>query len=295
MVNNKRLELVCHRWRELCLMAARNEDKPVWVYVIFRKNHCSGHEKMTVNISFDGPIFWNRQVVYIYCCSCHFHEHEPMPMGKPEKEILPKNFTLTLGFRELTRFQFPLDSRSFEAPRISNNMYSSLQGPLMTLLRKFEHRVERVCIVDKPVDYSFLPDSFFSYMAKNMPRLEFIYLRELDLEKINRGTVVELAQHTALKKFIVHGCRNYEVLQDFKNLPQLLVVKGEIVGLKAMIGELDFDEPESASEASSQGKSKTVSSSESASEEPLSSNSKESSSTQLTAIEVGIQNVGVTD
>lgn len=225
-------------------MAARNEDKPVWVYVIFRKNHCSGHEKMTVNISFDGPIFWNRQVVYIYCCSCHFHEHE---------------------------------------------------GPLMTLLRKFEHRVERVCIVDKPVDYSFLPDSFFSYMAKNMPRLEFIYLRELDLEKINRGTVVELAQHTALKKFIVHGCRNYEVLQDFKNLPQLLVVKGEIVGLKAMIGELDFDEPESASEASSQGKSKTVSSSESASEEPLSSNSKESSSTQLTAIEVGIQNVGVTD
>ncbi|KIH46316.1 hypothetical protein ANCDUO_23633 [Ancylostoma duodenale] len=84
--------------------ATRAETKPVWVYVIFRKNHCSGHEKMTVNISFDGPIFWNRQVAYIYCCSCHFDEHE------------------------------------------------------------------------------------------------FIYLRELDLEKINRATVVDLANHNTLKK-----------------------------------------------------------------------------------------------
>lgn len=42
----------------------------------------------------------------------------------------------------------------------------------MTLLKKFEHRVERVCIVDKPVDYPFLPDSFFSYMAKKMPKLQ---------------------------------------------------------------------------------------------------------------------------
>lgn len=32
---------------------------------------------MSVNVSFDGPIFWNRQVIYIYCCSCHFDEkHE---------------------------------------------------------------------------------------------------------------------------------------------------------------------------------------------------------------------------
>ncbi|VDM46079.1 unnamed protein product [Toxocara canis] len=238
-------------------MAARNEEKPVWVYVIFRKNHCSGHEKMTVNISFDGPIFWNRQVAYIYCCSCHFHEHE---------------------------------------------------GPLLALLRKFEHRVERVCIVDKPVDYAFLPDSFFSYMAKNMPRLQFIYLRELDLEKINRGTVVELAEHTSLKKVIVHGCRNYEVLQDFSNLPQLLVVKGEIVGLKvgmynryqklhelqAMIGDLDFEEPPNAATFKIQKTPKTSTSSESTSE-PSSSNSKQSSTSQLTAVEVGMQNVTVAD
>ena len=57
-------------------MAAHSEESPVWIYVIFRKNHSSGHEKMTVNISFDGPIFWNRQVAYIYCCSCHFDKHE---------------------------------------------------------------------------------------------------------------------------------------------------------------------------------------------------------------------------
>uniref|UniRef100_A0A0N5AU04 F-box/LRR-repeat protein n=1 Tax=Syphacia muris TaxID=451379 RepID=A0A0N5AU04_9BILA len=165
-------------------MAAHSEESPVWIYIIFRKNHTSGHEKMTVNISFDGPIFWNRQVAYIYCCSCHFDKHE---------------------------------------------------GPLMVLLKKFEHRVERVCIVDKPVDYPFLPDSFFSYMAKKMPKLQFIYLRQIDLEKINRATVVELAQHPVLKKVIVHGCRNYEVLQDFQNLPQLLLVKGEIVGLKVKL------------------------------------------------------------
>jgi hypothetical protein len=57
-------------------------------------------------------------------------------------------------------------------------------------------------------------------------------LRELDLEKINRATVERLSQHRHLKKLIVHQCRNYEVLQDFQNLPQLLVVKGEIQGLK---------------------------------------------------------------
>ncbi|CAI4233122.1 unnamed protein product [Auanema sp. JU1783] len=180
--------------------ASRQETKPVWIYIIFRKNHCSGHEKMTVNISFDGPIFWNRQVAYIYCCSCHFDEHE---------------------------------------------------GPLMSILHKFEQRVERVCLVDKPVDYPFLPDSLFSYMAKCMPKLQFIYLRELDLEKINRATVVELANHKHLKKVIVHGCRNYEVLQDFRNLPQLLVVRGEIVGLKAMIG--DFEEYPHSDGGGSQG------------------------------------------
>lgn len=171
---------------------------------------------MTVNISFDGPIFWNRQVAYIYCCSCHFDEHE---------------------------------------------------GPLMAILGKFEQRVERMCLVDRPVDYPFLPDSMFSYMAKCMPKLQFIYLRELDLEKINRATVVDLANHNTLKKVIVHGCRNYEVLEDFRNLPQLLVVRGEIIGLKAMLG--DFDEEQLAeSSPASQSLSQSISQSISDTSDP---------------------------
>ncbi|GMR32902.1 hypothetical protein PMAYCL1PPCAC_03097 [Pristionchus mayeri] len=204
-----RLERVSRTWRDQAMEVTRSETKPVWVYVIFRKNHCSGHEKMTVNISFDGPIFWNRQVAYIYCCSCHFDEHE---------------------------------------------------GPLMAILQKFEQRVERVCLVDKPIDYAFLPDHLFSYMAKSMPRLQFIYLRELNLEKINRGTVVELANHKLLKKVIVHGCQNYEVLEDFRNLPQLLVVKGEIIGLKAMLGDFDIDSTPSSGASDGQKDSMTSSS-----------------------------------
>ena len=42
----------------------------------------------------------------------------------------------------------------------------------MKILEKFESRVERVCLVDKPVDYPFLPDSLFSYMANKMPKLQ---------------------------------------------------------------------------------------------------------------------------
>ena len=69
----------------------------------------------------------------------------------------------------------------------------------------------------------------------NLP--QFVYLRELDLEKLNRATVEKLAKLKKLKKLIVHGCRNFDALQDFRNLPQLLVVKGEIVGLK--VGEIN--------------------------------------------------------
>ncbi|CAJ0582964.1 unnamed protein product, partial [Mesorhabditis spiculigera] len=181
-------------WEDILMEAAKHDEKPMWIYVIFRKNHCSGHEKMTVNISFDGPVFWTRQVAYIYCCSCHFELHE---------------------------------------------------NPLLTILHKFEARVERVCLVDTPVDYAFLPDSIFAYMARSMPKLQFVYLRELDLEKINRGTVAELAVHRSLKKVIVHKCRNYEVLEDFRNLPQLLVVKGEIQGLRSMLGGDPDAPPES--------------------------------------------------
>jgi len=168
---------------------AQYSTLPIWVYVIFRKNLSSGHEKLNVKESLDGPVFWSRRVIYIFCCSCHFDKHE----------------------QEIIR-----------------------------VLEKGKGLIERVCLVDRPLDYAFLPDSFFGYLANYLLKLEFVYLRELDLEKINRQTVVELSKHRNLKKLVVHGCRNFEALQDFHNLPQLLVVKGDIVGLKAMLG--DFDE-----------------------------------------------------
>uniref|UniRef100_A0A914S4W4 SWIM-type domain-containing protein n=1 Tax=Parascaris equorum TaxID=6256 RepID=A0A914S4W4_PAREQ len=35
------LELVCRHWRELCLMAARNEEKPVWIQLEFGEFVCT--------------------------------------------------------------------------------------------------------------------------------------------------------------------------------------------------------------------------------------------------------------
>ncbi len=59
-----------------------DDGRPVWLYVIFRKNRVSGHDRLNVHISFDGPIFWEKRVVYAYCCSCHFLlKHEQSLMG----------------------------------------------------------------------------------------------------------------------------------------------------------------------------------------------------------------------
>ena len=188
----------------------QSSSVPIWIYVIFRKNPSSGHEKMTTNESMDGPVFWDRHVVYVFCCSCHFDKHE---------------------------------------------------RDLIQLLDKSKNRIERICLVDRPVDYAFLPDSLFVYMANYLPKLQFVYLRELDLEKINRATVEKLSKHLRLKKLIVHGCRNFEALQDFHNLPQLLVVKGEIIGLKAMIGDLaDYGNLYSSSSESSKSVGSVMSS-----------------------------------
>lgn len=58
------------------LLTPSTSNVPIWIYVIFRKNISSGHNKLTVNVSTDGPIFWNRHVIYMFCCSCHFDQHE---------------------------------------------------------------------------------------------------------------------------------------------------------------------------------------------------------------------------
>ena len=96
---------------------------------------------------------------------------------------------------------------------------------------------------------------------------QFVYLRELNLERLNRATVEQLSLHKNLKKLIVHGCRNYEVLQDFHNLPQLLVVKGEILGLKAMLGDLgDSPQPSPIHQKQQRQSIESVSTSTSASD-----------------------------
>lgn len=61
-----------------------------------------------------------------------------------------------------------------------------------------------------------------------------------------------------------------------------------------MIGDLDFEEAESAEPVTMQKSPKKSTSSDSTSH-PSSSNSKQSSTSQLTALEVGLQNVTVTD
>ncbi|KAI6191403.1 hypothetical protein M3Y97_00224500 [Aphelenchoides bicaudatus] len=204
---------------------------PVWVYVIFRKNLSSGHEKVTINTSTDGPVFWDRTVIYAFCCSCHFFKHEtsrfwPFLSYKSGTTVSVSHFSTT----QTNPIQKTTEQRTHEITELLN------------LLGEKAKRIERVCLVDKPVDYPFLPDSFFSFMANSLPNLQFVYLRELDLERINRGTVEKLSKHRALKKLIVHGCRNYDVFQDFRGLPQLLVVKGEIIGLKQMLGDVDIEQ-----------------------------------------------------
>jgi len=117
-------------------------------------------------------------------------------------------------------------------------------------------------------------------MASALPKLTFVYLRELDLEKLNRATVERLSKHPRLKKVVVHACRNYEALQDFHNLPQLLVVKGDIVGLKAMLGDIaDYEPGNSSSQTSSSADSMGRSVGHSSS--PLSTNSQAQSGSRL--------------
>lgn len=83
------------------------------------------------------------------------------------------------------RLFFRLGGRGNSIRSAKHETGNDLQGPLMTILSKLEQRVERVCLVDRPVDYPFLPDSLFTYMALNMPRLQFIYLRCFETSQCN--------------------------------------------------------------------------------------------------------------
>lgn len=132
---------------------------PVWIYVMFRRNPSSGHDKIDIkirlalsnnwpcaiwdyiNCSSDGPVFWTREVIYVFCCSCHFEKHEVDRLRCIFMEHLSGDF----------------------------------QKELLQLLEKTRNRIERVCLVDRPIDYPFLPDSLFSFMANALPKLQVIH------------------------------------------------------------------------------------------------------------------------
>jgi len=154
-----RLEVVAKKWRQIALDSYRSDQRgSVWLYVIFRKNRISGHDGLSVKFSYDGPIFWQRLVAYVYTCCCHFQQ--------------PRN--------ELT---------------------------FKSLCDKLSPNIDRVCMVDTPINFPFLSDSLVRHLLDSLPQLQWIYLRELDLENVTVQTVAKLAQHPALKKVILHFCR----------------------------------------------------------------------------------------
>lgn len=178
-----RLEVVSKAWRQVALDSYRSAQRgPVWLYVIFRKNRISGHDCVKVKFSYDGPIFWERLVAYVYTCCCHFQTRHD------------------LTFR--------------------------------SLCAKLSANIDRICMVDSPLNFPFLSDSLMRHLLDSLPNLQWLYLRELDLENISVQTVQKLAGHSGLKKVIVHFCRNYDSLSNFRSLPQLMIVNTQIQGLK---------------------------------------------------------------
>ena len=68
------------------------------------------------------------------------------------------------------------------------------------MMNRLGARIHRLCLVDQPIDYPFIPDSFFYYVARKLPTLQYFYLRQIDMEHINQATVLAFAAHPTLKK-----------------------------------------------------------------------------------------------
>jgi len=153
--------------------------------VIFRRGLQSGHDRVSVKTSREGPLFWNRFVVYVYACACHFNErHEEF---------------------------------------------------IMNLCKKLSHSVQRMCIVDSPVNLPFIMNTFYEFIVDTLENLQFLYLRELDLENMTAVTADKIAAHKALKKVVAHDCINPEALTEFGRLKQAMVFNGPVQGLRVML------------------------------------------------------------
>ncbi|KRZ51462.1 ATP-dependent (S)-NAD(P)H-hydrate dehydratase, partial [Trichinella nativa] len=105
-------ERVSKRWREIVLDAAAHDDRSVWLYVIFREGHLSGHDRMTVRVSYDGPIFWDKSIVYVYLCSCHAYERH-------EKQLISLFKRIANSVHRLCLVSSPVRS-----PFLTNDFYT---------------------------------------------------------------------------------------------------------------------------------------------------------------------------
>jgi hypothetical protein len=180
-----RSERTCERWKRLIEKSYIEEPRPVWLYLIFRRNLQSGHDRVSVKTSREGPLFWNRFVVYVYACACHFNERH-------EEHVL-------------------------------------------SLCKKLSNSVQRMCIVDSPVNLPFIMNTFYEFVIDNLVNLQFLYLRELDLENMTAVTVDKMAAHKSLKKVVAHDCINSDALTEFQRLKQAMVFNGPIQGLRALL------------------------------------------------------------
>lgn len=189
-ISRVKTETVSKRWRNLMYETYRQETRSVWLYVIFRRGLSHGHEKVSVKISYDGPIFWSKLVAYVYCCSCHFNERH--------------------------------------------------ESTLMSIFNRLANGVQRLCMVDSPVNLPFLTNPFYEYVVEKFPNLQFLYLRELDLENMNATTTKKMSEKANLKKVIVHDCINYDAATEYGLLKRLMVFTGPIQGLRALLGDAEF-------------------------------------------------------
>ncbi|XP_003380099.1 putative F-box domain protein [Trichinella spiralis] len=105
-------ERVSKRWREIVLDTAAHDDRSVWLYVIFREGHLSGHDRMTVRVSYDGPIFWDKSIVYVYLCSCHAYERH-------EKQLISLFKRIANSVHRLCLVSSPVRS-----PFLTNDFYT---------------------------------------------------------------------------------------------------------------------------------------------------------------------------
>jgi len=193
-----RAERTCKNWKRLIEKSYVEGARPVWLYLIFRRGLQSGHDRVSVKTSREGPLFWNRFVVYVYACACHFNERH-------EEHVL-------------------------------------------ALCRKLSHSVQRMCIVDSPVNLPFIMNTFYEFIIDTLVNLQFLYLRELDLENMTAVTVDKMRAHTALKKVVAHDCINSDALTEFHSLKQAMVFNGPIQGLRALLEGFEALEEEATRE-----------------------------------------------